>query len=690
MEHQLRIAEIEVLNSSQTEKIIGLFRHDPDTPQKKNSALLLVAEIQSSLYAYEQWLERLNGALESIRHHMAAMDADPMARFEKIVQHLNETSAKFTDEEPTQMAWNRISAFIFELVDDHICIAGTGQLANIFLQHQEDGSYRSFDLLGSLEQPSTTDPQKPFASLICGEMKVGDRLFIGTRNFERMRGELDLYTILKRLPPVSAAQEIREQLLRRDIPDDFAGVVIASVHRQEPMTTESPKTPTPIHVDSIKKMHEDAEQTQKTMAPAAHLTDAPKTIKRLFHQTYQNIRAGLTRHPKPVQTTNHLAHPVTLASLRGMNSGVGTLLDSKKKQRILLALGITVTCLVIGFFVRQHQLFKAEQAVWNAAYDEANRLRTDVETSSIFNEDRARTALAQADRIITQLDEKTTDRKNAKQTLVNSLTELRNKLKREITVQPKSIFALADDAPTNSLAGLVQVGSVLFTADNAAKTILVINLATNETTRISFPEGITRLTQAAGSNQHAYFTTETRELVSVNTNKAERVRWVGTHVTSSQAITIYNRRLYSLDPTHQAIWKYAPQEGGFGGETPYLTMPESRLAQATDLAIDASIYVPTEHGSILRFLLGVTDRWSNSQIDPPLETTNDIWTTPHTDRIFVSDPTNKRIVIFQKDGRLLEQLKSDALTEPRSLTSDDQGKKVYTLNGNRILLIELP
>ena len=67
---------------------------------------------------------------------------------------------------------------------------------------------------GSLEQPAEINPKKPFASLICGDMKPGDLLFAGTQNFEPLRNQLRLAETLKSLPPVAAALELRQELER--------------------------------------------------------------------------------------------------------------------------------------------------------------------------------------------------------------------------------------------------------------------------------------------------------------------------------------------------------------------------------------------------------------------------------------------------------------------------------------------
>ncbi len=98
---------------------------------------------------------------------------------------------------------------------------GHGPSDEHVLQKQEDGAFRSFDLFGSLEQSTPTDAHKPFGSIICGDFRIGDVLIAGSTNLDRLRSELRIKERLTTLPIVTAALELRQDIERRGIPDDF-------------------------------------------------------------------------------------------------------------------------------------------------------------------------------------------------------------------------------------------------------------------------------------------------------------------------------------------------------------------------------------------------------------------------------------------------------------------------------------
>ena len=151
---QFRLAEIDINLSPSDEKITGLFRIDSEQRGKKGPVLVILAEIASTLYVYEQLLDTLEQAAEQTRHLLAAVDTDSIVRFEKITQKLNEAIANFVANEPTPIIWNRVNLFVMEFSEHVLCLTGIWRMSSIFLQKQKDGRMRAFDLFNSLEQPA--------------------------------------------------------------------------------------------------------------------------------------------------------------------------------------------------------------------------------------------------------------------------------------------------------------------------------------------------------------------------------------------------------------------------------------------------------------------------------------------------------------------------------------------------------
>jgi hypothetical protein len=377
---QLRVAEIEVNAAPTDERIVGIFRYESEQKGKRGPLILLVAEIASTLYVYEQLLDVINDGIERLRPLISAVDTDPMARFEKLVQGLNEAVAHFLAEEPSPIAWNRVNLFLMEVQDEHLCLTGLGHLCNLFLQRQPDGTTRAFDLFGSLEQAAEVNPEKIFSGLIFGELKAGDALFAGTQNFERLRQELAIVPRLKSLPPVTAALDIQQALEAQHIPDDFGAVIVAQVdlpeqapeptHRQDEEPVKEKSTLSVEHMYAEEKTAE--AMLQPTMTPLPHLKKRGQAALRDHLETMGGALQGLPARVKDLFSRKESVHnPITLAGLRTMNAGHGSFLTSKHKLAIAAGVSVLVICLGGTIWYRHAQRVNAEQAAWNAAYDQA-------------------------------------------------------------------------------------------------------------------------------------------------------------------------------------------------------------------------------------------------------------------------------------------------------------------------------
>ncbi|HEU0050591.1 MAG TPA: hypothetical protein VFQ60_00855 [Patescibacteria group bacterium] len=698
-EQHFRLAEIEVNKSTLDEKIIGIFRYEGESRSKRVPTFLLLVEFQSTSYVYEQLLDVLNATAEQARRLTVQFDADPMARFEKVIQRLNEAIASFVEQSPTPIAWNRVNIFALELSEGHLCFSGTGRLMNAFLQRQENGTFRSFDLFGSLEQPAEPNPKKVFASLVCGDIKPGDILLAGTQNLERLRGELRLIDRLSTLPPVTAALEIQQEIESREIPDDFAGIIIASVllpkHAEEPLVELSKEKST----ESIEHMHEQEKEAEALLSPTIAPVPRGKrswSPKALLAEIRPSLNKSMTwikerlKKPKPVPRD-----PMALASLRGMNAGVGTFMTKRRKMTFLAGGCVIMSALIGTVWYHYAKKASAAQALWNSAYDQAVDRKNRAEADLVYsNEAQARGLVQEALSILTNLDEKTTSRKKAKQDLLTELADVQTKLKHENVIDhPTVLFSLPNDSSGNSrLSSIALYKDTIFTVDPSGQAVIQINPLTKEIKRIGLSTDDSQAVTLTAAKDSVLLETATGTLLSIDpiTGKTKLIPFGKTRASTPKAMEYYNNRIYALDPSNNMIWKYSAAAGGFAQEASYLKQTNSNLADSTAIAIDSNVYIGFASGKLTRYLSGVEEVWQPNPADPPIKTVADLWTTPDTDRLALTDPEGKRVIIYRKDGQLISQIRSGDFTGPTALVGDDKAKKLYVVDGSKIFVLDLP
>ncbi|MFA5185839.1 MAG: hypothetical protein WC551_05090 [Patescibacteria group bacterium] len=699
---QFRIAEIEVAKSMSDETIVGIFRFDNQGRPRQGPTLLVLADIHSTLYAYERLLDVINSTAEQTRHLVSQVDQDPLGRFEKLVQRLNESVAVFARDEATPIQWSRVNIFILEMSEGHLCFTGTGRLMNTFLQKQADGSFRPFDLLGSLEQPEHIDSEKPFSSIICGDISVGDILIAGTSNLERLRADLRINERLTTLPPVTAAMEIKQDLEKRGIPDDFVAVVVASCEIksstvQLPLHLEAEAEKTDAPTASIEKLRDAEDEANQHLSPVISPVNRLQDTGEKLKSTALKLGSGAAGFIKKLgkgKKHEQINDPVALASLRSMNAGYRTGFTKKHKTIVILVV-VAIAILAGGIVWWNHsKKVAAEIAAWNTTYESAVDNRNRAESDLVYgNELRARSEIEQAEKIATGIQSPLPDRKAKLQKLAADIKDLRERLKKVVkTEDVTDLYSAAAGAEPGSLGGVLVTKDQIYVVDHASHEIIKISPTTRETKRISLPTSIAGVISADEGKDSILFSTADGKLLALNksTDLAKPMAWSHVKSSSTQDVALYGGKLYRLDPGNNQIWRSTNSGGAFGSESSYIKAADVSLGGAVSLAIDSNVYVLKNDGQLLQFLSGAQVSFGLSNIDPMLRAASSLWTTSDSNIFVITDPADKRILVYEKNGSLKAQITSSKFNELRDLSVDEAGKRIYAIDGNRLISMPLP
>ncbi len=689
---QFRIAEIEVSKGSTNDKIVGFFRFENQTRGKPSPTLVIIAEIASTLYAYERLLDTLNQAAEQTRQLMTDMAQDPLTRFEKLIQRLNESMAAFSASESSPVSWRRVNLFVMEFSDGHLCLSGSGHVMNMFLQKQTDGTFRAFDLFGSLEQPEETDPNKPFSSIICGDMNVGDILFIGSTNFERLRSELKIKERLTTLPPVSAALEIKQDLERRNIPDDFMAAAIACIEAKTPQPAPAavPEVKKETSTSSIEKLVEQEKEADNHLGPSTAPTKELAAIKEKVVALFKKA-PGLASL-SPARNNPTIKDPITLTGLRGMNAGHGSAITAKHKLIAGIA-AVAIICSIGGYAYWKHaQRLAGEIAAWNAQFDSAADQRNRAEADLTYgNEPKAKGEINSAEQALSSLPTDTPERKAKIEKLQSAIGDLKERLKRVVKLDSVAeVVSLPPSASAGSLAAPVLDKDTAYVVDNASKQILKITLSTKSTQQIPLPASAGKVVSGTIGKDTILFATENGQLFSLNksTDLVKSLKWSGTSSTAD--ITLYSSRLYSLDPVQGKILRYTGSGSEYGAATSYVKAGSANLMDTVALSIDSNVYALKNTGQLIQYFQGAEAGFALAQIDPPARSASGMWTDADVPLIAITDPADKRVLLYDKSGQLRAQLTSSQFLAPKDIFGDYTNKRFIVVDGNRLLLVPMP
>ena len=689
---QFRIAEIDARHDAPG-TLIECLRFDTDGKQQKYGSILAFVEIQSALYVYERLLDTVHASITQARTMVTGLDGDPMVRFEKIIQKVNEALAAFVAAETNPILWHKVNLFIFQLAEEQLCFSGLGALSNAFLQQQPDGTTRAFDLLGSLEQPEQVDPQKPLASIVCGSMGMGDMLFVGTQSIQSVREKIDLISICKNQPPVAAAFEIQQRLQALRALEPHFGVLMAGValtHAKAQKAVVAPQIiEEPLPTEPTASIHEFEQETegileQNSLTPSAGI----RQFLESFKAKTDTLKGQFTRAQQPSVPVQEGLSDISLAGLRSMNSGYARGVLTEKRNTIIGGIAAFVVLLLAIFGIRSIQKGQAEQKLWMAVYDQSVQAKNKAEASLVYgNEDGARAQYVIALTAFNQLDQKTSDRKNARADLQKGLEDIHTRLQKTLIVQTPTVVA---DLQTNA-QGLVLQNGNLYSIDQTQNQLRIVHLKDGSLDHVAAPSSTALRLVGNGQtsplligNDHTLYTVKNNALVALSASSISKA-------SSTTAITSYGRRVYVLDASNGMIWRYNAGAGGLSGETAYLKSPsmDDKLQSATSLSIDSNIYAATI-GGISKFSAGERVNFSLTNIDPPLKQLTSIWSDVDSPSIIVADPQNKRVVIYNKDGKLIHQITSPVFQGPSAVWSDQATSALYVLDSGKIYKLDLP
>ena len=283
---------------------------------------------------------------------------------------------------------------------------------------------------------------------------------------------------------------------------------------------------------------------------------------------------------------------------------------------------------------------------------------------------------------------KTNQQKNQCSALDSELKELGTDL-RKVTNANLTTLVTFDTLPKTGKEGLIRIKNKLVAYSPATSTLFVYDLLSNESKTIPTYPSITGFWSAAApkENDFVLFVYNKRQLVKLNMNDLSVGLSEISFPTEKSDITsfvVYNRRLYVLDISDNTILKHDAIKTGFGLGQEWLKDKNLALSDAFDITIDGDIFITKNNGSIIKLTSGLPQNFSVFGIDPAINSPAKIWTYTDVPYLYVLEPAQKRLMVFEKDGHFVGQYTSDSLQLPTGFSVDHTSKIVYLLDGQKI------
>ncbi|EKD49173.1 MAG: hypothetical protein ACD_63C00242G0002 [uncultured bacterium] len=728
-----KTSELLVYNPQQSKSFSDTFVFEPEsTEETRYGKLLILVEISSKTKKSPEISEAIASIMQNVYYKSSEYPIEQ--QFEKSVKKVNDILGSLASA--GEVSWiGKLNAIITAITPEEIYLTSTGS-AKAFLIRRKKLNLLNKDASVSFEP----NPLKTFENIIGGNIERTDKYFFVTSSILEYIEQEKLKEIVERFTPDIASRHLQSRLVSFKEKEAMAAL-IASIEEKEikiasakdsrgimsqKLFEERKKIPIPETKES-EKHYKNSEKTKgksslrktanilkilatKTMAATRSIPTISKRIRRTADKAKKtftrdkldNIKEKQSiSSKKPYQYKDLTPKPAWKKILTMFKnialhiwiSFKNWFLKLPKTSKILF---IAVMVLLIAFLaslaaVKTGRDVQERKAFYKEKTVEARQKQEEAEAALLYgNDEKAKKLLDESKSLALQVQ--TSKYKNDEAAAVMKQVEAGFRKADHINMveDPEELVNInslgADMQPSDLVISQNKIVSYnpeknsVFVYDIENKKLEAIDgKVSGKIKAIEAEENnkIVIYSDAPAMSEYAFEGSEAVELSTLFPDDQQ--------ITN---ITIFGNRLYTLEPANNRIQKYSATIGGYSKGNDWLK-EEANLSGAVDLTIDGSVYILKNDGSILKYLQGNKIGFEIRNLTKKLKSPTHIYTSDNVKHIYVLDPENKRLVIFDKEGLMTDQYTSENFDDLRGMAIVESERKAYLLNGSKILGIML-
>lgn len=151
----------------------------------------------------------------------------------------------------------------------------------------------------------------------------------------------------------------------------------------------------------------------------------------------------------------------------------------------------------------------------------------------------------------------------------------------------------------------------------------------------------------------------------------------------------FGDNLYTFDKGVRQIFRYDRNDAS-ASPSAWLRGKEGvDIDQISSLSIDGDVWMGTTEGKVYKFTRGDRVDFNFQDILSPPQSSVSIYTTPESSKLYVLEPRQKRLVIFEKSGQFVSAVVSPDLASATAVVVDEDGKTAYVSAGSIVFAVPL-
>ncbi|MBH41418.1 MAG: hypothetical protein CL685_01760 [Candidatus Magasanikbacteria bacterium] len=692
---------------------------EPSEEDSEKGYFFAFCEITNGTIAQIEHLQSVINDLES--GYYEGVNNKEGGVFEETLSYINRRTHTVLDEKN-----NNIHCFVGILIENKLTFTVHNKpFAQVI--YKKNNSWNSIDLTQGYDEGST----QLFSAITEGTIRPHDYFFLGSPSITSVLPENTLHSIITTNNTLKAIASIEAHIKQQKPDNAFGGMLI---HQQPNKVTQKPSSNTKEKLTKEPTLKKKGAQ-RNTFFTCLQQTLSGQTKKRNYtnpqqkRSNYHAKKRNQQTRPLSEQvlittgktlvflgtllflsikhilffTGSVLRNTYLITTNHGGQRGIvidnikQTFQDKKRtihelpllsKVLFLLTLSFTIIFICSISYIRFQEERAAKKQQYAQQISSIKDKKSAAEASLIYeNDDKAFTLLQEALTLATALPDSRKGEKEKKNQLLESINSLLDKQRKITDISPTQI---ADIAQANTKAQAIQLAKINDT---------LIAFDTNESYYYEIQNNgtVRQKDDAAAAQVIAVNTPKENDKVILlkdagtvaeynPTSKSISSKEIFYPLSNTQiaGLFIYNKRLYTLNPVENQIYKHNETQTGYDKGTSWIQSLETDITKGVSLAIDGNVYVLQSNGSITKLTKGKEESFTIHNLDPVLTSPTYLWTYNEVPHLYILEPKQKRIVVLDKTGNLVTQYTSDMWNNPVSMVVDQDTQKIFILDSNKV------
>jgi len=726
-----KIAEFS-LSSKKSKSIYLSYVSQPDFQTEKLAGrFFILAEIQETTKEAKKIINYITNAVNNnyyqsekiiLREKIATLKVDHI--FEASLTKTNKQIAKYIEDEKLKIDLEKINLTAGIIHENNIYFANVGN-NQILLVHKNDHADSEYKISNIsrhiIEKPEEKiSASKIFFNVISGKIPAKGSFIVANEALPEYLSENQLIEIVTMLPPISAANQIKNTLESINNYISFHGIIIKN-------TTINPEDLKPIPKpnlntnESIIKLNKTENSTEELLSPTGIFSKkfSFNLINALFSGEKKSAfikdkifvkKNGFPVLKKITQTIKDLAlfifslfiiifkfitnkklltaiqHATTnlIASIKKLNA--------KNKALIGLSLIFILLFLANSYYLKTKNKKQEEVKDYENLTSLIEQKQNQVDAKLLYsNDEGAKKLFDELEILVGELPQNSTEE-----------IEKYNKFKEKIEIQLETIRRvtrldnlekiadLANIKQNSNPENLLSLGDELYINDSQNKTIYIIDTKSKAITSVENNNlKITSLSRPSLSDKSIYYINSNNIIeLDIASQKLNEIKISNIDLNNITSSEVYNSKLYLLEKNGE-ISRFNRSGDTFNSPYKWIKNTAQKIENALDLSISGDIYVLSATGEINRYSKGDLTDSVFEKIDPLLKNPEKISSPGDGEFVYVLEPDQKRLVVYDKKGQFLLQYKINTMEEVKDFVINKDDKNLYLLCNSSIYKTQL-